>query len=320
MKKLYLRIAIALILLVITGTAGSQTKKKLAIMPFHSIGVDAISIKSSESLLRMEIEKLNNFVIIPESNVKKLRDLEPPVEIPEAVEAGNKLNADNVLLCKFVALGEKIIVQYTLLDVPSEKVLLLDQANSITVEDLDAVMKRIAMSITSLETIEKTAEVGAIIDDETFEPRRRMARKFGGFSFGYVYPQHGYDGTEKSFSVDFRTGAELKNYSIGMVIAARKGFAMNVFANYLMSKKDFCPYIGGAFGFHWVSHNRYTTYDYNYTGRYEEMEDDGFEITANAGFKAFRTYNFQILVNLAYSYTLNDYDDKAFVFTIGFLR
>ena len=65
--------------------------------------------------------------------------------------------------------------------------------------------------------------------------------------------------------------------------------------------------------------------DYWYDPPYNRSSDvekrgNGFEVTANAGFTAFQTYNFHIIVNFAYLYTLNDYNDKAFVFTIGLLH
>ena len=174
------------------------------------------------------------------------------------------------------------------------------------------------------ESIEKTAEVGVITEHETKTPRRRAARNIGGFSFGYLYPQHGYDDANRSFAMDFRTGAEFQNYAVGMQLFIRKGFGVNVFTSYLFSKKDFCPYIGGAFGFHWVSHNSYYYGGY-YTedGYYQEpkkKKGDGFEINVDTGVRLFHTYNFQIVFDLGYSFSMNDYNDQGIIFTFGLLR
>ncbi len=96
-----------------------------------------------------------------------------------------------MLTCKLVALGEKVIVQYMLINVADKKVVLLDQTTSTTVEDLDAVMKRVAIAVLNQKSFEKTAEVGTITESETIAPRRRSARRFTGFSFGYLYPPGG---------------------------------------------------------------------------------------------------------------------------------
>ena len=91
----------------------------------------------------------------------------------------------------------------------------------------------------------------------------------------------------------------------------------------LFSREDVCPYIGGAFGFHWVTHNTAPVYTLETDGYYsyqnKDKKDNGFEFTANTGLRLFHTYDFQILLNLDYTITLNDYYDKALIFTIGVL-
>ena len=285
--------------------------EKLVILPFNAIGIDSVFMKSAQSILRFEIEQISSKQIISEEETVKVAHDNSCTELDCAVEIGKELAATEVLICNFSALGEKIVIHYLLVDVPSEKIVLIDKTSSVTIEDLDAVLIRIAKSIVENESIEKNVEVGSIIEKEMETPRRRKSHRFAGLSFGYLYPQKGYDNSDRIFSIDARTGAEMKNVMVGMQIAVRQGFAMNIFSNYLFSKKDFCPYLGGAFGFHWVHHNNY--YDAN------DKKSDGFELTANAGIIAFRTYNFQVISNLAYTYTLNDYDDQAIIFTIGLL-
>jgi hypothetical protein len=180
-------------------------------------------------------------------------------------------------------------------------------------EDMDVVMKRVASSIVTGQAINQTAKVDNIMEAETATPRRRAARKYWGINFGYLYPTQGYDDEDKSFTLDLRIGYEINQVTVGTHFAARKGFATNVYSSYLFTKTDVCPYLGGAFGFHWVSHEDFLNYDNNKSG-------DGFEVTANGGLRIFRTYNFQVLLNLDYIITFNDYNDKAVVFTIGLLR
>lgn len=303
------------------ASANGQTlpSGKLAILPFHSLGMDEVTLKSAESLLRLEIRKLNQLEVIAEKDVEQAMGGEICVEVPCAVEIGNKLQVDQVVFCKLITLGQKIIVEFTLVDVLNQKIILMDKLSSSSVEDLDVVMKRVALSIVHRELTEKSAHVDLITEKETETPRRRGSRKFTGFSFGYLYPQKGYDDADRSFTMDFRTGAEISDFAIGMQMAIRKGFAMNIFSHYLFTKRDFCPYLGGAFGFHWVSHEEYIVDEDGYW-RETNKRGDGFELLANGGLLAFRTYNIQIIVNLAYSYTLNDYDDQAIVFTLGLIR
>jgi hypothetical protein len=69
-------------------------------------------------------------------------------------------------------------------------------------------------------------------------------------------------------------------------------------------------------GFHWVSHE-FDYYDY-YTER--EKRGDGIEVLISGGVLAFGTYDFRVLLNVDYSVTFNDYDDRALVLTIGIMR
>lgn len=142
-----------------------------------------------------------------------------------------------------------------LIDVTNGELMLVDNATSTTVENLDAVMKRIADSITQQVPVAKSARIDNIMESESVEPLRRSMRRFTSYSFGYLFPQNGYDDDERSFTMDIRFGAEMNNSEFGMQLAARNGFAVNIFSSYLISKTDVSPYIGGALGFHWVNHN-----------------------------------------------------------------
>jgi hypothetical protein len=281
-----------------------------ALLPFYSVGLDEISLNTAESILRLELEKLGMKNLVPD----QLTEKEYCSNTDCAVSVAERLNADRVIFCRLNPLGEKIIVQYYLIDVKSKNNLLIEQTTSANLEDLENVMKRIAKSIASANTFSESAEIGRITQTETIESLRRSARYNFGITFGYLYPQAGYDeSSEKTFIFNTHFDYELSDYAIGLMVGLRKGFATNIYGNYLFSKTDVCPYIGGSFGFHWVSHNT-VIYFSN-----EKKSADGFELGFSSGLRLFHTYEFQIVLNLEYIMTFNDYNDKAIVFTIGIL-
>ncbi|MCK4654279.1 MAG: hypothetical protein KAU01_07530, partial [Candidatus Cloacimonetes bacterium] len=293
--------------------AGNLSAKTIAVLPFHSMGIDEISIQTAESILKNDIQKLSSLHITSHDEVIAALEGETCTEIICAVAIGKKVDADLVLISNLSKLGEKIIIQYNLVDVNKGQSIVVDNTTSNSIEDLEVVMKRIAMSVVEQKPLAQTVEVGAIIEKEDDTTRRREARRFWGLSFGYLYPQQGYDDVnDRSFTLDFRSGYEVKNIAVGLQLSTRFGFAADIYASYLFTKKDFCPYVGGAFGFHWVIHEE-AILD-------EDKRGDGLEIIANAGIRAFRTYNFQIILNIDYSITFNDYDDHALIITIGLLK
>jgi hypothetical protein len=267
----------------------------------------------------LEIGKKSSYDLISEKRIKDALGDSACNEEECAAELGKRLGASYVLGCGLSALGDKIIVQYFMTSVSSGKNVVIDQTTSDGVEDLETVMKRIAASISENRPIAETAEVGNIMKKESEKPLRRSSRKNIGLSFGYLYPQGGYDNDDRSFVADLHLDYEMEEFAVGMLLGIRKGFAMNVYSEYLFSKTDVCPYVGGSFGFHWVTHSAgYVVYS-PYGTYSEKKKTDGFELGLNTGLRLFHTYNFQVVFNLEFIYTMNSYNDTAIVFTLGIL-
>ncbi len=283
---------------------------KIVVIPFQSLGIDEISLKSAESLLKNELEQITNLQVLSSSLTMNAIGSNRITEVEDAVRIGNEMLADLVLITSLNKLGEKVIIQYIVVDVYREISILADNVTAQSIENLDMIMKRIAMSIRDGKTLDETIEVGTITETESKVSKRRQGLKYFGLSFGYLFPMKGFDGErERKISFDTRTGFEMdNNMTVGLQLAYRTGFASNIYTHYLFSKSDFCPYAGGAIGFHWVAHDK------------DRKRGDGFELIASTGLRAFRTYNFQVLLNLDYSITMNDYDDRSLVFTIGLMK
>jgi len=316
--KLRTIILAALVFHAVQLSAQPAGNDKLAVLPFSYSGVEENYVKTAESILRIEIDKLSKFSTVPEKEILVAAEDENCFGAECAEKIGLEVNAGQAAGCRLSALGDKIIVQFFLVDIGQKKIILKDQITALTVEDLDVVMKRIAKSIVKHHPVSKNVEVGTIAASEAKKEHRRSSTKNIGVAFGYLYPQNGYDNSDRNFAFDLRIGNELQDFSIGMLMGIRKGFVMNVYGDYLLSRKDICPFVGGAFGFHWITHNSYPN-GYDEYGNPREKKGDGFELTARTGVRLFRTYNFQVIINLGYTYTFNDYDDQALLFTIGVL-
>jgi TolB-like protein len=300
--------------------AQDTTSNKIAVLPFISNGIDLASVQTAESILRMELSNASPMSVISEKKTLAAIDNEDCSDEDCAKEVGGKLNAKQVLLCKLSPLGEKIIVQYILVETATGKNLLSEQATSVSVEDLDAVMKRVAISVAKRNSFNANPEVGNIVGQESVESLRRKARYNFGVGFGYLFPTYGYDADKKSFTINTYFDYEIQDYAVGLMLGARKGFAINLYGNYLFSRTDVSPYVGGSLGFHWVSNHNYSYVYYEpYYGAPDEKDSDGIELGLQGGIRLFHTYNFQMFIQFEYIMTFNDYNDKAFVFTIGIL-
>ena len=315
---------IFVLVLMLTGMLQSQQVKQgsLVILPFYVKGVDRTTISTAEEILRLEMENLS-LKNISLANNSILSNADTNCTSTDcAAELGKQLKANQVVSVQMLTLGQKIIIQYFLIDVEQKTVLLADKLTSTSVEDLDVVIKRMAISITSLESAKKSAEVGAITESESKPFFLRNGRRFNNWSFGYMYPQQGFSKTDKSFTMDMKIGAEADDLDYGVQLLIREGFGANIFSSYLFSRKDVCPYIGAGVGFHWVTVDEskpfLQTQSYPITNT-KEQKGDGFELLLNAGVRLFHTYNFRININLSYAYTFNDLKSEAVVLTLGFM-
>lgn len=298
------------VIIILLAMSSMISARRIAILPSSSLGVDSVTVKTADLLLYQEFSKQDEIEVISRQTVQEAIGSSICLEVECAVEIGKGTGAEEVISCSLNRLGRSIIVQYMSVDVNTENILIADNVTSVSVEDLESVIKRVCLSIMRRKPVDQTAEVGAIISDDNKSIRRRQAHPYAGFTFGYLYPQQGYDGKDRVFTVDFRSGFEMEKVAVGAQLAVRKGFSANIAVSYLLTRTDLCPYLGGAFGFHWVNHKD----DDN------GKKSDGFEFVAHMGLKAFRTYNFQVLLNLDYAVTLNDYNDRALIFTIGLMK
>jgi len=289
------------------------------VLPFISNDIDFASVKTSESILRMEISKQISASIVSEKKTISVIGNEGCTDEECAKEIGEKLNSAEVLLCKLNPLGEKIIVQYILVETATGKNILSESATAINLEDLDAVMKRVAISVANHSPFYSNQEVGNIVGQESIENLKRASRFNFGVGFGYLFPSEGYNDDKKSFTLNIYLDYEIQDYAVGMMAGARDGFAINLYGNYLFTRTDFCPYLGGTLGFHWVAHDELLLIDPYYENGGVEKDADGIELGVNAGIRLLHTYNIQLFLNVEYIVTFNDYKDKAIVFTIGIL-
>ena len=288
-------------------------KKTTVLLPVISNGIDLASVQTAESILRMELSNEKSISLISEKKTLAATGNENCSDEDCAKIIGEKLSAEQVLICKLNPLGEKLIVQYNLVQTSTGNNILSERATATSLEDLDAVMKRVAISVANRSPFNSNQEVGNIVKQETVVPLSQAARYKFGVGFGYLFPSDGYDNDKKkSFTINAYFDYEVKEYAVGLSLGAKKGFAINLYGNYLFSKTDVCPYLGTSLGFHWVAHE-----DWLYGE--DEKDGDGIELGLAGGIRLFHTYNFQLFIQGEYIMTFNDYNDRAFVFTIGLL-
>jgi len=312
---------VSIVLVVSFLNLSAQNSRKIALLPIVSNGIDEASSITAESILRLELSKQPGVILTAEN--RTLRPFNAGLCIDEecAKLIGENLNVDQVVLSKLNRLGDKIIVQYLLVDILSGKNKLVEQTVALNLADLEPVMKRVAISIAKETPFSENVEVGNVVGKESIESSRRKSRYNFGMDFGYLFPQNGYEDDNKSLTINAYFDHEIQQYAVGLMAGARNGFAINIYGNYLFSNADICPYLGGSLGVHWVQHNDSRVISPGDNGLYNsaELSGNGIELGFKGGIRLLHTYNVQLFIGLEFIITFNDYEDRAVVFTIGIL-
>jgi hypothetical protein len=289
---------------------------KLAILPIGGNGVDSSTQETVYMLLTSKISQYHTYEMVPSGDILTTLAGRSCLEPACAADIGRQVNASKVVCASLNRLGEKIIFQYSLINVSTRAIIVSDEMTSTQVEDLDQVTERVAASIVKQIPVKKTVEVGLVTEQETQETKTRKSVSSSGIGFGYLYPQKGYSGKQRIFVLDFKSIYEMQHVAVDAILGIREGIALNIGMLYLPSLKDYSPYAGVGIGFHAISHDN----AYSSNQQTQGKRGDGFEFLMKGGLLAFRTYDFRVILNVEYSVTLNDYNDTGIVVTIGVMR
>ena len=94
-------------------TFSHDKKEKILLLPFNSIGIDTVSIKTTENLSDFNLNQNDKWETVSTST--------NCTDDNCAINLGKKYEAQKVFVRTLSKLGEKIIVQYLLFDVQNSK-------------------------------------------------------------------------------------------------------------------------------------------------------------------------------------------------------
>ncbi len=310
-----MRHLVLLLGLMVSLPCHSQEIPRAVLFDLQSIGVDKTTARVASELLGNELTNLGKLKIVKAEGVC--------ASVEEAVERSRGLQGDKAIMGNLSRLGEKIIVFASLIDVRTGEVEFSDQIVSVTVEDLDMVLKRLAVGLVERKKLEETVEVGKIIEEEFEEPRRRRSFLTYGVKAGYMFPiLGGYGGhREKMFTANLLTWYENPSFIAeplaGVSVSGKSVDIHGDISLYkAISRTDFAPYFGGGVGLHYVGCERPTPEHWD-----NWVWDHGFGLSAGGGVMGFRTYDFRILLDVKYSVVwaelLEEHGQDGVTLTIG---
>ena len=312
MKTLNTVLAIGLMMLI--GTEAAAQQQSWLVTPITTRGVDSVVGETFKALLENEISARNNAIFMPATG-------EPCSNSPCAMKQGKESGAVVSIYGALSALGSKIVVTVTVVEVPSGKIASNQRMVVDRIEDLEAVTTRVATAILGGTTTDETAELGNITHKETKpsvrrEGSRALSLRLGGITpLGSSYAEAGtgilfymsYWFETDEFAIEPRLGFRFDSTKEGN---ERSYFEMPVDLGvyYMLGRGDFTPFIGGGGGLRYIDESRIneTTLGTVIPETSTEVLSDsgwGFGTFARAGIMLFRTYSMRLAISAEYNIT-----------------
>jgi TolB-like protein len=303
--------------LLTAGEALSEETIRLAVFNLQPIGVDQATVLTTAQLLRNDLAGTGRFSVVEEGEMQRVLGQSAMCYDSQcAAENGRRLEVQKAIVGSLSRLGEKIIVELRLVDVSTAGVEYSDRMASTTVEDLDTVIQRMARAVAAGKPVEKTAEVGSIVQEEAKEPLRRKNFFTVGGKIGYLFPTgDSWGQADRLLCLDWVTRYETPSFFVESLVGYRYQLnedngafdvpiEFSIF--YIPSRSDFSPYFGGGLGIHWIGAKRWDEDGEPVDDEDERWTNNGLALNLGGGLMGFRTYDFRIVVDLRYSVVLAD--------------
>ncbi len=310
MRKIsILSIVLSIIFLIPT----SVQAVKIGVLHLKPVGVDQETAEVVANLLAGELSNYGYQVVNPDGMDAAAGEKLTCYESGCAAEAGFTAKVEQVAFGSVSRLGEKYIVQISVVNVSTQVVIWSGNLAAKTAEDLDTVAKRLAKSIAEGKEAEETVEVGIVTEEEEKRPMRRRAFFITGFKFGTLIPFGGYGGSGALMYGAWTVWYEIPNMAVEA--SYDLGFSANlsdvdegkatehiidISLLYFFNKGDLSPFIKGGAGMSALG--LYDDTGYAYGGGMAF----GFGANAGGGLVMFRTYDFRLVLEGTYHFNFVD--------------
>jgi len=307
---------------VILAVPAASGQTATLILPLRTVGVGDTTATVARDLLVGELESRGISALGRGGALGLPAGPQGCDEVECATALARERQAAQVVFGSLSRLGDKVIVRARALRVGDAVPYYTDQLTALTEEDLDAVMRRIAEGIAAGRANSDRATIESVTREETKIPRRRAGRSGLGLRAGGIFPDGDSYGGERLTSLRLVYKYEANDFIIEST--ALLGIAwgggtvewmpLDVFAGRMFGKGDGSVYVGAGLGIRSVHVERSVACPACDPGEYCYCDGTAAESAttlsadAGGGFIAFRTYSYQIVVDLRYHYVFEGFD------------
>lgn len=299
MRKLFFTI---LIILVAVGSV--RGAERVLLFRFKGTGLDEELIEACEDIFTYALSKHGAYKAVRAEDEIGDGDC---YSATCAVYLSREAGFAKAVTGNIVRLGNKLVVNVQLIDAENDEIELGVEGTSVTEDDLDVVLNRLAKSISEGKGIDDTAEVGMITQQESSDELRRSGFVTKGLRVGFAWPQDDSFGkTDRLTAIDFVVQHDTRDYFISGKTSVKWGrysafnftFLETKVGRYL-NRGDFSPFISAGVGLQYnraeviVPQGQPAPSD-------DHVSGTGLSVCGGIGVAVFRTYDFQLQLDLDY--------------------
>jgi hypothetical protein len=292
------------------------------LLPLRTVGVSDTTATVARDILAGELES-RGLSMLGRGSVPALPSGPRACdEVDCALSLARERQAAQVIFGSLSRLGEKVIVRVRALRVGDTAPYYTDQLSALTEEDLDTIMQRIAEGIAEGRANSARATVESVTRAETETPRRRAGRSGVGLRAGFIFPDGDSYGGDRLTSLRLVYKFEGRGFLIESTallgLAWRDGSIewtpVDIFAGRIFGKGDLSGYLGGGLGMCSLHLEREVGCPECVPGTQcactHTVSEAATTLSADlgGGLLAFRTYGYQIVVDLRYHYVFEEFD------------
>lgn len=250
---------------------------------------------------------------------------------------------NKIVRSRLRVLGSKIFFTGIILDINTNEEF-TSRVTAVNVEDLENASFRLAKSLIRKNSIDETADIDNIIEEDTVVDKRRESLYKVGFNMGYLIPfgGEGYKYWDEGSNIDrlplsktilqigWTNYWELKDnkFVLGEVFgnvtkSGAEGFGLELNMNTYLRKTDFSPFYGLGIGWYFNTLVVESSNSNNGTNNYELEGRHGVAFTGQIGATFLRTYNTNIVTRIKYHALITTQEgnvDNGISFNVGIVK
>lgn len=179
------------IFVLLAGTVAAQ--ERVAVFEFEAIGIDQEQAAIATQLFRGELGATGKFTVIPKGDVeaklaeKGITDFSCHA-FGCASEYALIAGVDKAVIGTLTMFGQRVTVEVSLVSAANKQLEFNDRFATISIDDLDSVLRKLAQAVADRKKIESEVGRFAVTQEETVEGRRKTSYITTGAAFGFGFP------------------------------------------------------------------------------------------------------------------------------------